>query len=267
MSVCRLCLFGLISSSFLFPFAAQQTPSPSDMQAVQLLQKAKTNAGWDRDWSLVSFQYAGAVSVEAEPGSAQSAQLNGEYSGRSKIRVTARNDNSTATTTTVVNGSEAEVISSSGISYYTAPAFIEAHGLFPFLSEVVALSEATFTFEYAGQVPTNQGLAHLIVVSRTPTKDAVGGDNQVLRVPDTKIWLATDTLLPVQLETPRRAVGTSVAFVGIRRQFSDYRIVDGVAVPFTIQESLQEGKPIETITITSIKFGVTIADSEFAIQH
>ena len=58
----------------------------------------------------------------------------------------------------------------------------------------------------------------------------------------------------------------SISFVTVKRQFSDYRMMGNIAVPFTIQESLNSVDAVQNVTVNSIQFGTTLPDSEFSIQ-
>ena len=75
-------------------------------------------------------------------------------------------------------------------------------------------------------------------------------------------FYSTKTFLPVRLEGVI-ASGTSSIQIPYSSEFSDYRTVDGLKIPFrTVSQSLSNGEVV--ITVTSVKYNVPLEDQFFA---
>ncbi len=246
--------------------SSPQTPQSKD-QAVDLLRKARTVAGWSIDWSTVSFRYSATLNFTPQsqaPGTV--VQIDGKSSGPRKLAV--RTSTPGSVVSTVVNGTEAHVVTSSGTVPDSADSLSEANALFPFLIHAMTeFDDGSFSVQYRGQVALPQGEAYLIVLTPTLKPGDYLEDGRSMRAPETRIWLSAQTLLPIQMESPRSGMSNSIAYVNVRRQFSDYQTVGNVAVPFTIREALVDGDAVQTVTINSIQFGAPIPDSEFSVQR
>lgn len=246
--------------------SSPQAPQSKD-QAVDLLRKARTVAGWTIDWSAVSFRYSATLNFTSQSQPLGTVvQIDGKSSGPRKLAV--RTSTSGSVVSTVVNGTEAQVVTNSGAVPDSADSLSEANALFPFLLHAMTeFDDGSFSVQYRGQVALPQGEAYLIALTPTPKPGDYREDGRSMRAPETRIWLSAQTFLPIQMEAPRAGMSNSIAFVLVRRQFSDYQMVGNVAVPFTIRESLVDGDALQSVTINSIEFGTAIPDSEFPIQR
>lgn len=239
----------------------------SKLQALGLLSKARTLAGWTIDWSATSFRYSATMNFTSpSQGAGRVLQIEGKSSGPRKLAV--RTSTPDSVVSSVVNGTEAQIVTNSGAVPDSADSLSEANALFPFLLPAITVVDGgSFSVEYRGKVALPQGETYFIVLTPTPRPGDYLEDGRSVRAPETRIWLSAQTLLPIQMESPRSGMRNSISYVIVKRQFSDYRMVGNIAVPFTIQESINDGDAVQSVTINSIQFGTTIPDSEFSIQR
>jgi hypothetical protein len=262
-----LCGFG--NFNWLNTQQPQGSQASSSAAATQLLQKVLSSAGWAQDWTKNPIKLSASVAVsDGSSTTALQSQFNAEYVGSQKIKTIF-----TATgATTILNGTDAVVVSNSAYQHVSAEALADLSSFLPFFSSNLNLSDTTLTFSVQG-VDTIEGkAATVIIVHRNAISDqsTASGNTPPVQVytdvPDPKIWIATDTSLPIRIEAPRRAEGVSATYMTFVRDFSNYQMISGVAVPFTIQESIG-GTVIKTYSISDITFGATISDSDFTISN
>ncbi len=100
----------------------------------------------------------------------------------------------------------------------------------------------------------------IIIARHAPSGDPLG-EFRDLAAP-LKIWLSEQTGLPVRIDFIRLALDNHFVAMHFSRSFSDYRVVNGVAVAFA-QEEHFEDQLMYQIQFTSVQFGAAIADSDF----
>jgi hypothetical protein len=78
------------------------------------------------------------------------------------------------------------------------------------------------------------------------------------------LWLDAATGLPLKVAYVSRAARGSTPANQIEVLFSDYRSINGVRIPYRIEDSLN-GTPRTTIAITSVAFNQNLTDADFPI--
>ena len=163
------------------------------VNAVDLLKRARTIAGWTIDWSAVSFQYSATMNLTSPAQGAGSVlQIEGKSSGPTKLAV--RTSTSDSVVSTILNGTEAQIVSSSGTALESADSLSEADALFPFLLHAMTeFDDGSFSAEYTGQVALPQGEAYLIVLTPNPKPGDFPEDGKSVRSPrDAHLALGPD---------------------------------------------------------------------------
>jgi len=79
------------------------------------------------------------------------------------------------------------------------------------------------------------------------------------------VWLDAQTFLPVKASWIRRGATGAVPSTRVDVFLNDYRAVNGVVVPFSVQQSLN-GTPWATLTIQSVSFNNGLTDSDFLTE-
>lgn len=239
-----------------------QNPSPTGATS-SVVATAVQQAGWGIDWTTTSFTYSGTVSTLNPGDDAPTAfSVNGEFKGRWVGRL---NVVGSSTSSSVVNGQAAWTQTSSGVQTLPFDGLYDTLAIFPFLTDLT-LSDSSVTVSVDGMTDVNGTKAYQITVHRAAASTLASARRLNLQATDTHIWLAADTLLPLRTETFRPAIDNLSATISVRRDYSNYKQVNGIAVPFTIQEFL-EGTLTSTTTITNIQFAVPLPDSDFAFQN
>ena len=77
------------------------------------------------------------------------------------------------------------------------------------------------------------------------------------------IWIAK-TGLPAEIDYALLAMDNFRAVMHRARTFSDYRPINGVAVPFH-QEEFVDGQNISKLDLTDVQFNTGVSDAEFNV--
>jgi hypothetical protein len=78
------------------------------------------------------------------------------------------------------------------------------------------------------------------------------------------VWVATATGLPVQLAYARIADNNPNGVAMHVRQFSDWRTVSGIGIPFH-QEDFFKEQHLYSLQLDSVNFNVGFSDTDFAV--
>jgi hypothetical protein len=71
--------------------------------------------------------------------------------------------------------------------------------------------------------------------------------------------------LPQKISYTQRDAGGASPGIAVAGIFSDYRIINGVLYPFSIQKSFN-GTPSATITIQTVTLNTGLTDANFPVQ-
>jgi hypothetical protein len=169
-----------------------------------------------------------------------------------------------ATTTTIVNGLAGMILFSDGTRQRLPPhlAVSIQSPAFPFLTDLLNTSDLDVKVDDLG-TDTVDGVPCLgVLIARRAKSGDPLGPTRDLAAP-LKIWVSQQTALPVRIDFIRLALDNQYLAMHFSRSFSDYRPVNGVAVPFT-QEERFEGQSMYRIQFTTVQFGAAIPDTDFA---
>ncbi len=136
---------------------------------------------------------------------------------------------------------------------------------FPALSLQAALSDPQLALIYVAQ-ESRDGLAvqHLqfsrILPGQTPSMTA-----EIQRLSLVDLYLEVASYLPLALAFKTHPDDDLNLDIPVEVQFGDYRLVNGVKVPFHVQKSLQ-GSLLLDINLSGAVFNSGLSDSLFAVQ-
>lgn len=261
----------VLSVSILFPSAAihQRTPisgsseAASDARAVALIQQINDRAGWTRDWSVITLAFQAKLMPADRSANTRTVNLSVEFDGTNRMKAAA--EDGVDSSTFIVDGKSGAVVSAGETASAPSEALWQSCAVLPFLSDLVATEDTAVTYSYGGTTDLRGSKVHVIVVHRASSIGRTSGRHLNALALDTTFWISPETLLPIQSEVTIPTWSDPFSSIKVIRQFSDYRVVNGIAVPFSIQVSTFE-RPIFTISIQDVQFGVSFPDSDFKIQ-
>jgi len=263
MRLARLTLsFVLILSSSPQLSSQQSSASPTrDPLAVAVLTQMITATGWGTATLPADATASGTV-TRATGDTPQSSAVTMKIRAARIYRVDVQDPSGPITT--IINGDAGAVTRTAGTSFLPAHSAISQRAwAFPFFSDLCALSDAAVGFQYAGAETLNGDLAHRLEIIRAfSANDSLSSLRS--RVAHLTVWISASTWLPMQVQFNRVSDDNPTAIRSLIRTFSDYRVVNGRAIPFH-QEQYAGGQLLQTLQLTSVSFDTGVSDSDFAL--
>jgi outer membrane lipoprotein-sorting protein len=228
--------------------------------ALQTVGQLLGAAGWSSATLPTTIIASGTLT---RGGQSQVSSITLKQRGSSQHRFELQDNGATATT--IVNGLTGMIVFSDGTRQRLPPhlALSIQSPTFPFLTDLLNTSDLAVDVDDLG-TDTVDGVpcVGVLVARHAPAGDPLGPTRD-LAAP-LKIWVSQQTALPVRIDFVRLALDNHFLAMHFSRSFSDYRPVNGVAVPFT-QEERFEGQLMYRIQFTTVQFGAAIPDSEFTL--
>ncbi len=256
----RSLVLSIVASALVVPAFAQQTPV-RDPQALAILsQTLSAGGGMAQVRAIQDFTATGAITYF---WAGDEVQGNVTLRGRGpwQFRLDANLPNGVRSW--AVNNGSGSLREPSGtttsIPFHNAVNFGSL--TFPLAHLAAALQEPSMSISYAGIVTTGGRQAHQIRVrqvfnSQSDANDAVGK----LTARDYFIDVATFQILgTLDMVHPQRDPADNHAH---EIQFSDYRLANGILVPFSITERVA-GQRTWNIQLDRISFNVGLRDTDF----
>ena len=167
-------------------------------------------------------------------------------------------------TSTIVNGDSAAAVKPDG-NYFipTHSAISMQPWCFPFFSDLTAAADPAVSLRYIGTETVAGQLAHRVEIKREPS----ASDPLRLvrrRAGQLTVWISASTFFPIRIEYVRIANDNPTAARPGIRIFSDYRAVNGLALPFH-QEEFAGGQRLYALQLNSVNFNVGLSDADFAL--
>ena len=244
--------------------ALAQTAAPvtvtKDSQAVKLMTQMIIATGWSTA-SLPSDAVLSGTITHYEP-TETTLSLKMETTGPSQLRLEINDGNSPKTT--IVNSGEGAVIrpnSTHSLPTHSALAMRPIH--LPFFSGLSAWSDPAISVAYKNVETVNGQQAYRISLTRPNiTADAMG--TLLARASWMDVWISQQSMLPVQISYEQ--IGTAnpnARFVEVA-QFSDFRNVGGLLVPFH-QEIYLGSRHLFSLQVSTVQFNVGVSATDFAL--
>jgi hypothetical protein len=238
-----------------------QTTSTQDATALAVLAQMEAATGWNPGSVPADVLVTGTVT--RYQGTAQdtmtitmkakgSLQYRTEVQGASGVTTTVVNDQSAAASTPQATR-----------SIPPHEALSMRPRALPFYSDLIAIGDPNVALVYIGTETVNGQLSHRIEISRVP----LAGDPVAFlrrKADHLTVWISGSTSLPVQIGYPRIAEDNATAVLTYVRQYFDYTIVQGLAVPLR-QEEFAGTTHLCTVQLTGVSFNVGLPASDFAV--
>jgi hypothetical protein len=166
--------------------------------------------------------------------------------------------------TTIVNGGQAAANNSRGTMAIASHSAYSMRAMaLPFFTSLMNSFDPSVSIQTAGTESVNGQSAQRIEIVPQP----VPGDPMSplrCRARRMTVWISTVTGLPVQIAYARIADNNPTAVATRIRQFSDWRIVNGMAVPFHQEEFFQK-EHLYSLQLDSVSFNAGLSDSDFTV--
>jgi hypothetical protein len=262
----RLLLIAFFGSFFPIPTAAQQTQTPTspplqrDPQAMAVLAQMAAATGW-RASSVPADVVATGTVTRFQGDAEQTVPFTVKQRGASQQRLQFQEPDGLVTT--VVNGLAASVLPAQG-----RPRRLPAQSalsmesrFFPFFSDILKLLDADVSVVDLGSGTIEGVPCHGVQIARHPAgKDSLSHIRELAS--PLKVWISQSTFLPVQIEYVRLAVDNQHVVMHFSRAFSDYRVVNGIAVAFQQVERF-EGQLMYRFQLTNVQLNAGLTDVDF----
>jgi hypothetical protein len=262
MGACRVFLLFTISSSLLFPCAAQQSPSPDtqqpkrDAQAVSIISAAIQAMGGAQISQIRALDARGTVTAAAG-----SSSRSGTFVWRDQVTAQGfefRKELQMAGATEVFLSGHGKPARVTGSKVEKIAAHV-ATATLPYYSPSVVLSRefanSGYNFSVIGQSSVNgQPAAQLHLSIDT---------NDLGKSLGTQEWFfSASSGLPIRIIYRVPDTHDAARFEEVTTDFGDYRNVSGMLFPFAIS-TFRGAVPRNTITVNSLIVNPTISTAEF----
>jgi hypothetical protein len=133
----------------------------------------------------------------------------------------------------------------------------------PALSLLSEYPQNTVALEYVGNSVVDGSTVDIVAASLYlgATVQAAQASQNRTRV---LYYIDGKTGLVNRIDQLNYAENNPIDVQNLQTHLSDYRLVNGVAVPFR-QETYADGQPLFTLVLNSVTFGVTVSDSDFSL--
>lgn len=241
----------------LVPTSAFQVTK--DPNALIVLSQLAAATGWDPASLPVD---AIAEVVVTHNAKQESVSLTLRAMGDRKIRT----DVQEAGITTVINADQAQVTWANRKIVFSPQSAISMRSLIlPMFSEIpTAASDPGIAVSLRGTEVANGRSAYKVELVRGFRSDSPFAATLAIVAPLT-LWIDVTTGLLLQAQHVQVAADNPNASITRVRRFSNYKVVNGLAVPFS-QQDVINGQVTSTLQLTNVSFNVGLADAVFAIS-
>jgi len=248
--------------SLCLPLRVHGQDAPQrDAQAIALLQKMTSAAGWPADNSLQDVTVHATITITPLKGAVHSDQVVIKArSSDEKVHV----DN--LTTGASMYRLDEFAIYRNGKTVRPIPWLSMEHlyGAFiPFLMPVHRFANSDRELLYKGQQDVNGASAYVVSTRQTDTTTGTRADLR-RRASQMTLSISTATLLPLQSEI-EMTLSNYTARIPTTIQYTNYQQVDGISVPFEINVQ-PKGQASFQIVIQSLQWNTGLTEGDFIPQ-
>ena len=240
-------------------FSQCGVPAPTrDPRSLAVLNQMAAVTGWTVT-NLPADAVATGIVTPAGKDNMLSVTL--KIKGQGQLRTDIQE---TASSTIINNGQGAVItpngtrflpnVSAQGIRPFTMPAFSDVGG---------AASDANVSVAFVGKDVVNGQSTQEIQITRPVDPCSPLAAEFAILYPIT-VWVDASSGLPVQIQYAQTAADNQNASSSRIRQFSNYKIVNGIAVAFT-QVEIGNGQTSATWQLNDVNFNVGLSDDDFAL--
>lgn len=142
--------------------------------------------------------------------------------------------------------------------------WVDASWFYPLLTLEAASADPTISVMLAGQKALNGETVEPLVLSRIVPHQSAAMTAEIQKLSAVDVYLDASTLLPVELDFNIHPDKDANRDIPVEIEFSDYRTVSGVLVPFHIQKFIQHSLLLD-LQVSSAVVNSGLAASDFAI--
>lgn len=142
--------------------------------------------------------------------------------------------------------------------------WIDASWFFPALSFLNATADPTLIFSYLGEESRGGAKVQHLQVYRYLAGQRPVSISLTRRVSTANFYLDSSSLLPVALTFNTHAHDDAFTDIALEIDFSQYRSINGIQVPFHIQKLVSGGLAVE-VTVQTVAVNSGLSDSLFSI--
>jgi hypothetical protein len=263
MRAARLVL-SLLCILFSFTRLNSQQPAPTpqrDPQAISVFNQLVTATGWG-SYSPPVDAVISAKATENVVETQSPISLTLKVKGCHEFRIDAKD--TTGGRSSIVHGDSAANFTSSGSRTVPAHSALSLRPLaLPFFCGIGLPLASNISLRYLGTEDVGGQPAQKIESSQASSpNDPLGTFRE--KTSRLTIWVSAATGLPIQIASIRASEDNPSASVTTIRTFSDYRLVNGTAVPFHQEEWIGE-RLLHTLQISSVTFNNGLSDADFTL--
>jgi hypothetical protein len=242
--------------------SASAEPIQKDAAGVAILDKMLATAGWGTVGNPADLVASGTITYFAGSDSQTRSvryKLLGTSEASTEITVDA------GTTQTISNGKTAATILPDGTAS-RLPSYL-AHSMrqeiFPFLAPVIGPNDSDVSVSVVGTRQINADLCTGVALARRLERTDPRASLEDIVSPIT-IWISSSTYLPVEIDSVLTSIDNYRALLHLSRTFSDYRAIQGLAIPFHQEEAI-EGQRASVLDLTEVQLNTGLTDADFPV--
>jgi hypothetical protein len=264
LRIVRFVVFVCVSVPLLTSSIAQQSPS-SNVQAIRLLQQALTalNSGTPTTDVTLSGTAEAINGSDDETGTATVKAV-----GLESSVILALPSGTRSETRSSLNGQTFGTWKGAdGVSHkmslhnlLTEPAWF-----FPLFAVNRGLLQTSYTAVYVGRETRGDATVEHLSISQVFPLLPTGQSNPLQPLSQIEIYLDSSTLLPTAVAFATHPDNNELLDIPIEISYSDYRLINGVQVPFHVQRFLNNGLVLD-LQFQNVTFNSGLTPSQFITQ-
>jgi len=140
----------------------------------------------------------------------------------------------------------------------------DAVWFFPALSALATVGNPGVQFTYIGQETRNGSAVQHIRVSRQVASKSAAATQLIGHLSTSDFYLDSASLLPVAVAFSVHPDNNASLDIPVEIQFSDYRNVNGMEIPYRIRKLIQNNPSLD-IAVSAVTANSGLPDSDFAV--
>lgn len=241
----------------------QSTAAPQrDPQALAVLSKMFIVSGWSST-NLPANAVASGTATRYHGDTQDAVGITLKFRGYSEARMEVADP--VSPTISVFHGEQASVSKTTGTQAIPAHSALSTPPVaMLFFCSFLNTSDPNRLFRFVGTETVGGQLTNRLEFDYIPSSD--NPYSQVLRrAGHVTLWISTSSLLPIQVQYPRISNDNPTAVFLATRVYSDYRAINGIAVPFRQDEYLGN-QLTHSLQLSTVNFNTGLSDADFAIS-
>lgn len=242
--------------------SSQPQPIQKDAAALAILGQMAAATGWNNANLPADLVASGTMTVYA---SSDSQVFSVTYKLKGTTQSISELTAESGTSKTISNGKNAATVLPDG-TVSPLPSYLARtmrQMVFPFMTQISSYGGSDISIASAGTRQISGSLCNGVSVAHQLSRTDPLAYIEDLASPMT-IWISATTGLPAQVDYVLTGIDNFKAIWHLSRTFSDYRQVNGIAIPFH-QEEATEGQRTIVLDITSVQLNSGLTDGDFYV--